>query len=360
MKKNKFLIINPFGIGDVLFTTPLIDNIKADVPESSVSYLCNKRAKAVVENNPLIDKIFVYERDDFEAIKKESFWLWLKKMKELIDSIRSERYDCVFDCSLNAQYGLMCLLAGIKNRIGFNYKKRGKFLTKKKTLLGYEGKHVIEYYLELLPMAGINAIKSEYKLYLLNEEINEAKMFLKDNGFVASEKLVALGTGGGASWGKDAYKKQWPIDKWVNLAKKLLENEDIKLFVCAAPGEEELAQAIMDLSAKRVLTSENLSLRQFMAVLANSELMIANDGGPLHIAAALDVSTVGVFGPVDENVYGAYSLQKDKHFNVALDLECHPCYRKFRLADCNSDHACLKSLSVETIYTKAKILLGIE
>ncbi len=65
---SKILIINIFGIGDVLFTTPLISNIKKSAPKTSIHYLCNKRSQAVLQNNTKIDKIFVYERDEFYDI----------------------------------------------------------------------------------------------------------------------------------------------------------------------------------------------------------------------------------------------------------------------------------------------------
>jgi len=61
----KILIINIFGIGDVLFTTPLISNLKAKYPDLYIGYLCNKRTASVLERNPGVDRIFVYDRDEF-------------------------------------------------------------------------------------------------------------------------------------------------------------------------------------------------------------------------------------------------------------------------------------------------------
>lgn len=354
MNNKKYLVINPFGIGDVLFTTPLIANIKKNDPDSFVAYLCNKRAKAVFENSPDVDKLFVYERDDFVAIKKKSFWLWLKKMNELIQSIRSEKFQLVFDCSLNTQYGLMCLFAGIKERIGFDYKKRGRFLTKKKKLFGYEDKHVVEYYMELLALAGIEEIKTDYKLYLSQEEQLFATDYLSQKNVLSDDRVVALGPGGGASWGKDAYKKQWPKEKWAELTKNLLKNSSTKIFVCAAPGEESLAEPLIAIDKERVFTSQGLSLRQFMAVLSRTDVMVANDGGPLHMAAALSVATVGIFGPVDEKVYGARNANIYTSNIVDGALDCRPCYQRFRLKECQHGLACLKDLSVESVLNAIK------
>ena len=89
----KILFINPFGIGDVLFTTPLLDNIKDTLPEAKIGYLCNRRAFEALENNPSIDKIFIYERDEFVNEQKKSFWKWLSKTMAFINDIKQEKYE---------------------------------------------------------------------------------------------------------------------------------------------------------------------------------------------------------------------------------------------------------------------------
>ena len=150
-----FLIINPFGIGDVLFSTPLIRNIKKTLPHSRIFYLCNRRSYPVLKDNPLIDKCFIYERDEFKALQKKSAVAWLKKFYSFISQIRREKIEIALDLSLNSQFSFLSWAAGIKQRIGYDYKKRGWLLTKKIVFSGYQDKHVIEYYLELLRFIGI-------------------------------------------------------------------------------------------------------------------------------------------------------------------------------------------------------------
>jgi len=117
-KLKSFLIINPFGIGDVLFSLPLIKNLKESFPTSKIFYLCNKRTYPVLENNSLINKTFVYERDEFEAVKKISKVLWIKKIRKFILEIKKENIDIAIDLSLNPQFGFFSWFAGIKKRIG--------------------------------------------------------------------------------------------------------------------------------------------------------------------------------------------------------------------------------------------------
>ena len=94
-KPNSFLIINTFGIGDVLFSTPLLSNLKENFPEAKIFYLCNRRVYSVLKNHPLIEKIFIYERDEFEEVRKQSKLVWLKKIFAFICDIKKEKIEVV-------------------------------------------------------------------------------------------------------------------------------------------------------------------------------------------------------------------------------------------------------------------------
>ena len=133
----KILIINPFGIGDVLFSTPLIRNLKEWNPDVQIYYLCNKRVAPLLREQPFIYKIFVYERDDFERDREKSFSLWLKSMLTFLNGIRGEHIDVSFDLSLNTKFSFFSWYAGIKKRVGLNYKNRGVFLTHKVDIDGF-------------------------------------------------------------------------------------------------------------------------------------------------------------------------------------------------------------------------------
>ena len=146
----KILIVNPFGIGDALFTTPFIAALKERFPAVSISYIGNARTVPFLRNDPRIDKVFSYERDEYVAVYRKSPWQFLLKWKKLVDDIRAEKFDSAFDLSLGSPLGLALAWAGIPERIGYDYKGRGRWLTRKVPLKGYEGRPVAEYYLDLL------------------------------------------------------------------------------------------------------------------------------------------------------------------------------------------------------------------
>ena len=145
----KILLFNPFGIGDVLFSTPLIRELNKNYPQANLYYICNKRTKFLLQNNPYLTDVFVYEKDDFRQLWKESVLKCFKRIVKISSKIRTLKIDLMIDMTLNHQASLFMMLSGVKKRIGFNYKKRGIFLTDKIDLTGFDDKNVALYYLDL-------------------------------------------------------------------------------------------------------------------------------------------------------------------------------------------------------------------
>lgn len=344
----KILIINPFGIGDVLFTTPIIHALKDAFSGAKIDYLCNRRSAPLLEGNPYLNSIFVYERDEFEALRQKSFFAWLKSILAFLRQLKKEQFDLSVDFSLHPQYGFFAWVSGIKTRIGYDYKKRQRFLTKKIALPGYSERHIVEYYLDLL---GLLDIKSKYRhleLYLEKKDIKNAQEILSKENISENDLLAAVIPGAGKSWGKDAHLKHWPPERFAKLADKIIENYSAKIIIIGDFSEKKIAQAMVEnMRYKAINLTGKTTLREFAALLNRMRLVITNDGGPLHIAVGLGIKTVSIFGPVDPQVYGPYPADENHHIVLRKDLECSPCYRQFRLAPCLLNRLCLETISVE-------------
>lgn len=354
----KILIINPFGIGDVLFTTPIIHTIKQALPDIKIGYLCNRRTAYILEDNPFIDYIFVYERDEFIEIRKQSFFIWLKNYLEFLNKIKKARFDVSFDFSLNTLYGFFSYYAGIKERIGYDYKNRGRFLTKKIKLNGFCDKHIVEYYAGLLKFINLDLKYKNLELYIKEVDTRKAEEILLKEGCMRNEFLVGVIPGGGRSWGKDSYLKHWPIKNFAQLADKIIENYKAKIIILGDFFEESLAKELKNnMHYKAIDICGKTTIGEFAAILNKMDLVIANDGGPLHMAVALGKKTVSFFGPVDPKVYGPYPPNDSHHIVLRKNLDCSPCYRNFRLSPCQRDRVCLETIDVdETERTVNKLL----
>ena len=193
------LVANIFGIGDVLFTTPLVASLKKEIEGVQIDYLCNARAKPAIECNPNVDNIIVYEKDDYVELLKHSKIKCLKAILSLLSTVRKGKYDVVFDFTLSLEFSFFFALAGIRRRIGLNYKNRGIFLTDKVEFTGFRNKHVTEHYLDLLKRVGIEASIKEMQL-VPDEALGRwTRDYLNEHG-VYEEPLAIVVPGGGASW----------------------------------------------------------------------------------------------------------------------------------------------------------------
>jgi len=354
----KILIINPFGIGDVLFTTPLIHSLTEAFPGVGIGFLCNRRSRDMLLNNPFIEKVHIYERDEFVAARRKSFFLWLRQMGSFLASIKKESYSLVLDLSMNSQFGFLAWAAGIKHRLGYDFKGRGRFLNRKIKLSGFSDQHVVQYYGSLLRAIGIALKYDRLELYLSGDEVRWANDFLNSSK-VSGSGFVAVIPGSGASWGKQAYLKRWPPERFAQVADKIIEKYGVSIIIMGSQNEQDVCENMLSAMGRPALNlCAKTTLRQFAALINRAGLVLTNDGGPLHIASALDKKTVSFFGPVDPCVYGPYPQDPARNIILFSDIECRPCYRKFRMEACKRDGQCLKDISAARVMEAVNTLLN--
>jgi len=347
------LIINPFGIGDVLFTTPLIKNLKQQIPDISIGYLANTRVAKILKIYSLLDRVFVYDRDEFHRCYHRSKAEFLRQARRLLGEIRAQRYDAVIDLSLAMPTGFLMALAGIQERIGFDYRGRGRFLTTRIPLAGYEGRHVVEHYLDLLRRLGIEAQPLAMDFPMEPDDRRWAADIF--HRYQLDSCVIAIVPGGGASWGREANRKRWPLQRFAELADRLVETYGAKILLIGGPEDKSLSQTIQSRMTNTVLDfTGDLTPAQSAALFAKSHLVITNDGGPLHMAVAAGARTLSIFGPVDERVYGPYPAAG--HVCVSTKIPCRPCYHRFRVAQC-AHCSCLQELPVEEVFQRVKDVL---
>lgn len=353
----KFLIINPFGIGDVLFTTPVIRAIKEAFADSFIGYWCNERVQEILKDDPNINKIFPLSRGDIKKIYNNSKWEGIKKGLGLYRQLRKEKFDVALDFSLDHRYSLISKVAGIKKRIGFNYKNRGIFLTDKISLSGYQARHAVEYYLELSDFLNIRPKDKNLYLHINEKNRIRAKAIFRHSGIVDSDLVMGLVPGGGGSWGKDATLKHWPALRFAQVAQRLKTELGARIVILGDETERPLAEVIVSsLKNKPIDLAGKTTLGELAAIIANLNVLVTNDGGPLHMAVALGIKTVSIFGPVDDRVYGPYPKSKE-HIVINKNLPCRPCYYNFKMPVCEQDRECLKQISADEVFGAVKSLL---
>jgi len=355
MNFKKILIINPYGIGDVLFTTPVIKNLRLAHPQARIAYLANRRTADFLKVNPGIDQVFVYERDAFVEAYRQNPLNFAQKWFSFINAVRREKFEVVFDFSLNNTFGFLSVASGIKRRIGFNYRGRGQFLTDKIELIGFEGKHVVDFFLDLLKFVDVPLVDPHLTLDIPHQDIQWAKDWLVKNKVDAHKPLVAVFPGGGASWGDGAKYRLWGAANYAQLVDKIVEKFDAAIILLGDSKDGTLCREVSRLARFPLYDAVGqTSLLGLAALFKQCRAAIINDAGSVHVAVAVGVKALSIYGPVDPNVYGPYPPAE--HRTVQKGLPCQPCYRRFRMPQC-SHVSCLRDLSVEEVYRKVQTIL---
>ena len=346
----RILIINPFGIGDVLFSTPLVANLREAYPESYIGYICNIRAKDILYNNPQINEIFVFEKDEYRNLWKQAKFKCIKKFISFFTQIKKKRFDAAIDLSLGHQYNLFLWLIGVKKRIGYNYRNRGRFLTHKIDISGYNDKPIADYYLDLLKFLDIKPKRFNLTMNIPVKNRNWADEFFKNNDLKGDDLIVGIVPAGGASWGRNFSYRHWPMENYAAVADKLIVELNAKVIIFGDFSEENICRQVQNaMNRGSINACGKTSLKQFAALLGKCNLVVCNDGGPLHVAVSQDVRTVSIFGPVDEKVYGPYP-PGPKHIVITKNIDCRPCYRSFKLPLCQRRRQCIRDISADEVF----------
>ena len=346
----RLLIVNPFGIGDVLFTTPLIRAVRQAFPRSDVAYLCNRRTEPILRKNPHLNELYVYEKDDLVRLWRASWWKGAHAFFAFLRRIRRSRFDLVIDLSLGERYSFFLALFGVPRRIGFDYRTRGRFLTERLAIDGYHEIHIVEYYRRLLRFMGITLVEASLELPVSVDDERWADRWLEERQLGRGQLLVGVIPAGGASWGVHAPFRRWHSEGFAAVANALAERHDAQIILFGEASDAPVCRTVARLMARPPSELVGVTtLEQFVSLLSRLDLVICNDGGPLHLAVSQRVRTVSIFGPVDPRVYGPHPFAAGHRVICRQDLPCRPCYRRFRLPPCPYERACLTTIEPDEV-----------
>ncbi len=338
MRENikKILIFNVNWLGDVLFSTATIRNIRHNYPDSFIACVIPSHCYPILKGNPHLDEVIIFD-------EKERHRSTLAKLK-FVQLLRSKGFDVAFLLHRSLTRALICRLAGIPHRIGYYTKKRGFLLTKRIAPVGKDSMHRIDYYLNVIEKAGLRVEDRYLEFFFDEEDAKSVDDFLAKKSITKDDLLVAINPGG--NW----MPKRWPQEYWAVLADKLTSETGAKVIITGSHGDIPLAKNISGLmKEKPVIVSGVFSLKQLGALARRVDLFITADTGPLHIANAAGAKRIiALFGPTSPVITGPFPL---KNIAVLLkDVGCKiPCY----VVNCK-DNRCMKAILPEDVMEEVR------
>ncbi len=334
------LVFKLGAMGDFIFASSFMEQLRRNFPDSRILLVTGQTYMKVLQANRDVDQLIAA---DDKTLYKGSPWAKFKETFRLVALLRKEHIDCAFVLHRAWPFNLLVFLAGIPCRVGFNRRNEGMFLTHK--VKPQPRRNEREMFLDLLRVLDIPVQYEGSRFYLSEEEDQFLARYLEQEGIEDSELLIGIGPGGGKNVKSWMPSRRWPQENFIALAKKFSDAQLGKIILFGSRDETELMSAIRN-AVPNALDASDLSFGEMASVFRRCQVYIGNDSGPLHIADAMGVPIIGLYGPTDPKVQGAINSSATLLFK---DVECSPCFDNGSFPPC--DHiTCLTSISVEEVW----------
>ena len=341
------LLIKLSAIGDVVHTLPLLEVLRKNYPAAKIDWLVEEEAGAIIEGHQDIDRVIVSSRKSWQ---KELFTPGqgmdtLKEIKGFLQTLRFRHYDLVIDLHGLFKSGILAGLARGCRKIGFTGGKEGSmlFLTDRPYPFDYN-RHALDRYLQTAEYLGCSLDSWKGTIPLLEKDKERVDRLLAEK-FSPEEALIAINPV--ARW----TTKLWDEERFTLLGKRLQEELHAKVLFTGSPADHPTIERIVrNLEPRPLNLAGATSLRELAYLYTRCRLLVTTDTGPMHIAAAMGVPVVALFGPTAPRRTGPYGTG---HTVIQERLECSPCFKK----KC-SHLTCMKSITVGGVFRAVETKLN--
>ncbi len=337
----RILIRSTNWVGDAILTTPAIRAIRKNFPHSEITILAKPWVVPVFEENPHVDSIMIYESNN-----RHKGW---RGRLRLIRDIRKKKFDLAILFQNAFEAAIIACVSRIPIRLGYDTDGRGLFLTHSVPVTRnakFKDIHETDYYLGMLTPFGLTPDGSTLTLKISESNHRSADKLLTGYGIGESDQIVGINPG--ATYGS---AKRWFSERYAALADKIQDRYGSHILIFGAPGEKEIGQKVTQLIKKSTINlCGRTTLGEAIALINRCNLFITNDSGLMHVAAALDIPLVAIFGPTNPGTTGPIGT---KSKIVRMPVPCSPCLQP----DCATDHQCMKEISVDMVFDVVKTLV---
>jgi len=307
-KINRILIIQLRQIGDVLLTTPFVKILKESKEGSFVAFMTEEAPAQVLYNNPYIDEVILYKKTN-NPLHDPLFFI----------SMRKYNFDTVIDLLGTPGTALASLLSGARYRAGYGLRGR-KYAYNMKVGFNSALKYNALRKLEILELFGITHKEHSLILHLNKNDRKAADDFFKTENIGTDTFIVSF------SPTSRRQARRWTQKGYAELAKLLVSKYNAVVLMLWGPGEYDYVSEIARFAGEGAFIIPETDVREMAAFIEKSHLLVCNDNGQKHIATALGVPTVTIFGPTSEVVWNP--PERDKFRIVAGNVDCIKCGRQ--------------------------------
>jgi ADP-heptose:LPS heptosyltransferase len=315
-------------LGDVILTTPLATDLKSAFPDARVDFMVGAAAAPLLALNPHIDEVVVFDPG---------------KLPAMIRAVRERRYDWLVDTQVNPRTAILARLSGVPVRAGWNNRFWGLAYTHR-TSRHNTSVYMVRNRQRLIELLGVPPVATIPRLYVSDAELSEGASELRSLGFARGRPAAAI------ALGTNEPARDWPLEGFAQVAAEL-ERRNVGVVIFRFPGDAAQADAFRRHTSAGVFAPWRDD-RRFLGTLAHCSVMISANTGPSHMALALGVPRVTIYGstrPVEWSPAIPTAVALNNPAQACLD-----CGRK----KCPLSYACIRGITPAAVVDATMNLLS--
>lgn len=347
----RILIIKLSSLGDVIHCLPVLHALRSGYPDARIDWVVEEQNAGILEGHPYIDHLIILPRKS-----------WMKNpwhirrvcsgIRRFIKELRSRRYDMVIDFQGLFRSGLLVGLSKGDRKIGFDrVREMAHLFYNEKVFLSTMNQHAVERYLEIPNYLGINTNPPQFFLPVSKKDADNVNNLLEDIFHKKHKinKLIIINPN--ARWSS----KVWPWDRFRELIKELSFRGHEVILIGSKNDKKRMDLAFNGLGDRVHNLGGKTTLKCLAVLFKKGDCLITNDSGPMHLAVAVGLPVIALFGPSNPLRTGPFGWQNGDKKNRVLfsQLLCVPCYKR----KC-SDKACMWDISVNLVLSALEELLA--
>ncbi|MFN3476047.1 MAG: lipopolysaccharide heptosyltransferase I [Candidatus Methylomirabilales bacterium] len=302
----RIAIVRLTSLGDLVHTLPVAHALRRHSPTSYIVWIVEEREQTLLLHNPAVDEVVVgpTRRWRRELRTPAGALGVLSEFRRLKDRLRSLSLDVAIDVQGLLKSAIFTVLTQAPVRIGFQWRYAreplSSLFTTHRVTPPASAVHMVQKNLSLLEPLGIPVQEIAFPLPFVPAAEEKALALLQRYSVKPQDRLAVLIPA------TRRPTKQWPPSRYRELANRLTKKAGVRVLLLSGPGEEELLQVVAQGLDSRLIPVTATSIPELVAFLRRAHLAVGNDTGPLHLAAALGVPTIGLYGPTRPEWNGPY------------------------------------------------------
>lgn len=340
----RLLVVMPSWVGDAVMAMPTLRALDRLYPQARITALVKPLVRPMLESCPWVDRLLTLRnpRPGFRGDKRrKSLFYWAKRLS-------AGRFDAAVLLPNSFRSAVLIRMAGIPRRVGYGRDGRSTLLTDVLLPLKQGGRYIpvptLDYYLALAGYLGAIDPDPRMELFTTPQDDRRVDGMLQAAGYAVDDSRPLILLNPGANYGQ---AKMWPPERFAAVADACHQRLGAVVAVNASPRERATVQMLLQATRAPMieLPSLGMNLRLLKSLAKRASVMVTNDTGPRHIAAAMGLPVVTVFGPTDPN-WTTIPFELERQ--VSMPVFCGPCQKK----TCPLDHRCMTLVTPEMVFDR--------